>query len=68
MDTNIDNNRGKVYPYHTPQQPHRNTARWGGLKSGGALMLAVTEPQVNQRPGDRVTDGGRNPVRTGRWD
>ena len=27
-------------------------------------MLAATEPQVDQRLEDRVTDGGRSPVRT----
>ena len=47
MDINTDNNGGKVYPYHTPQQSHKGTARWGGLKSGGALTLAATKSQVN---------------------
>ena len=34
---------------------------WGRLQSGGALMLAATEPQVIQQPRGRVTDGGHSP-------
>ena len=51
-------------PNYTPQQPLRGKERWGKPESGRALMLAATEPQVIQQRRERVTNGGRSPVRT----
>ena len=62
MDTNTHNNT----EYHTPQQPHRGMEVWGRLESGGALVLAATEPQVIRQRRAWVTNGGRSPVRTWR--
>ena len=62
MDTNTHNNT----EYQTPQQSHRGTEMFGRRESGRALMLAATELQVIWQLRDRVTDGGRNPVKTRR--
>ena len=51
---------------HTPQQPLRGKERWGKPDSGRALTLAATEPHVIQQRRERVSNGGRNPVRTRR--
>ena len=65
MDPNIDNNMGTFNPYHTPQQPRKSTARWGGPNSSGALTLVATEPQVNHKLGDRVIDGEHSAAPSG---
>ena len=53
-------------PNYTPQQPLRGKERGGKPESGRALMLAATEPQVIQQRRERVTNGGRSPIRTRR--
>ena len=50
MGINTYDHRGRAYPYHTPQQPHRGTERtkeWWGPDVGGDPATGEVVTEVN---------------------